>query len=138
MPQRKWSAEDKLVIVFEGLTPGGNVSEVCRRHKVSTVTYYRWRDAFLAGGKSSLQGGPSNREKELEAALQAAQAKIGEQAMEIDILKKRRAGARSRNKVSGPNPSCSRISCGPDSLSLGVESDILLCASQAVRAKCRA
>lgn len=36
-----------------------------------------------------MQNGPSSREQELERKLREAQAKIGEQAMQIDILKKK-------------------------------------------------
>ncbi|WP_373285901.1 transposase [Marinithermofilum abyssi] len=32
MGRRKWSAEKKMEIVLEEMTPGANISEVCRRH----------------------------------------------------------------------------------------------------------
>ncbi|PTM53213.1 transposase [Desmospora activa DSM 45169] len=52
MGRRKWSAEKKMEIVLEGMAPGANISEVCRRHHIAQPQYYRWREAFLEGGRS--------------------------------------------------------------------------------------
>ncbi len=136
MPQRKWSGDEKLAIVLEGLTPGANISEICRRHQVAATMYYRWRDAFLAGGKAALTGnGPSQREKKLEAELRAAQAKIGEQTMEIDILKKRRTGAGSNDSFAGQASQRARISGGPDLVRFKPQPDLLLCPPWGRKAK---
>ncbi|WP_206922794.1 transposase [Alicyclobacillus suci] len=89
MPERKWTVDEKMNIVLEGMVPGANISEVCRQHGVAQSLYYKWRDAFLAGGRAGLQSGPSTREQELEKQLQEAMSKIGEQAMEIDVLRKK-------------------------------------------------
>ncbi|MGC8744986.1 MAG: transposase [Verrucomicrobiia bacterium] len=35
MKQRKWTAEEKLGIVLEGLKEKRSVDEICREHKVS-------------------------------------------------------------------------------------------------------
>ena len=69
---RKWAVDEKLSIVLEGMIPGANISEVCRQHGVTQSLYYKWRDAFLAGGRAGLQSGPSTREQELEKQLQEA------------------------------------------------------------------
>ncbi len=34
MARRKWSAEEKMNIVLEGMAPGGNISEVCRTYGI--------------------------------------------------------------------------------------------------------
>lgn len=92
MPKRQWTAEEKMQIVLAGLMPEVNIAAICREHQISQSLFYRWRDAFLKGGKAALQNGPSSRRQELECKLRDAQAKIGEQAMQIDILKKRPTG----------------------------------------------
>jgi transposase len=54
MSNRKWSSEEKIRIVIEGLTTQISVSELCRRHNVNHAQYYAWRDKFLDGGKRAL------------------------------------------------------------------------------------
>ncbi|MFZ5626935.1 MAG: transposase [Bacillota bacterium] len=89
MPKHRWTVEEKLQIVLAGLMPEANIAAICREHQLSQSLFYRWRDAFLKGGTAALQNGPSTREQELEKKLREAQAKIGEQALQIDILKKK-------------------------------------------------
>jgi len=89
MSRRKWTAEEKMNIVLEGMTPGTNISEVCRNHGIAQTLYYRWREAFLQGGLSGLASGPSAREQQLEKELEEAKKLLGEQAMQIEILRKK-------------------------------------------------
>ena len=41
--RRRWSDEDKAVILGEAFGPGGCVTEVARRHDVSSGLIYTWR-----------------------------------------------------------------------------------------------
>lgn len=54
--QRKYSAEEKIRIVLEGLRGEGTIKELCRREGISESLYYRWSKAFLEAGKSRLAG----------------------------------------------------------------------------------
>jgi transposase len=47
--RRRWGREDKLRIVRESLTPNVVVTEVARRHEISTGLLYTWRKQALAG-----------------------------------------------------------------------------------------
>ena len=47
MKLRKWSSEEKMAIVLEGLKGEKSVAEICREHQISQASYYRWRDWFL-------------------------------------------------------------------------------------------
>jgi transposase-like protein len=47
MPNKKWTAKTKALIVMEGIK-GKPVSEICTEHQLSQSQYYRWRDEFLA------------------------------------------------------------------------------------------
>src|SRR5215470_18371768 len=47
--RRRWSREDKLRIVRESLAPNAVVTEVARRHEVSTGLLYTWRKQARAG-----------------------------------------------------------------------------------------
>ena len=90
MKQRKWTTEEKAAIVLEGLRGEKKVSEICREHKISQTIYYRWRDKFLEGGKKALGGGRTDEEA-YRAEIEKLQKIIGKQAIQIEILKKRRS-----------------------------------------------
>ena len=51
--QKRYSAEEKMRIVVEGLRGEIPVTELCRREGISTVIY-RWSKAFLDAGKNGL------------------------------------------------------------------------------------
>ena len=87
MKQRKWSAEEKMAIVLEGLKGVKSVAEICREHKISQALYYRWRDKFLDGGKKALVNGQAD-DNFYKAEIEKLQKIIGKQAIQIEILKK--------------------------------------------------
>lgn len=55
MARQKWSVEQKQQIVLAGLHNEMSVAELCRRHGVSDVMYYKWRKTFLDGGLDGLK-----------------------------------------------------------------------------------
>ena len=54
--RRKFSAEEKIRIVLEGLRGEETIAELCRREGISPNLYYNWSKEFLEAGKSRLQG----------------------------------------------------------------------------------
>ena len=50
--RRKFSAEEKIRIVVEGLRGEISVSALCRREGIAPTMYYRWSKAFLEAGKN--------------------------------------------------------------------------------------
>ena len=54
--RRKFSAEEKIRIVIEGLRGEESVAELCRREGIASNLYYRWSKDFLEAGKSRLLG----------------------------------------------------------------------------------
>ena len=54
--RRKFSAEEKIRIVIEGLRGEESVAELCRREGIASNLYYRWSKDFLEAGKSRLSG----------------------------------------------------------------------------------
>lgn len=90
MARRKWSAEEKMNIVLDGMAPGANISEVCRNHGILQPQYYKWRETFLQGGLTALSSTKnSSREKELEQELEEAKKILGDKEIQIDILRKK-------------------------------------------------
>jgi len=51
---KKFSAEDKIRIVLEGLRAEIPITELCRREGISAATYYKWSKDFLDAGKNGL------------------------------------------------------------------------------------
>ena len=54
--RRKFSAEEKIRIVLEGLRGEGSIAELCRREGINSNLYYRWSKDFLEAGKRRLAG----------------------------------------------------------------------------------
>jgi len=79
--RRRWGREDKLGIVRESLAPNAVVTEVARRHEISTGLLYTWRKQALAG----LLGGfmpvriVANAEVSALSAIEEAKDRTGEE-----------------------------------------------------------
>jgi transposase len=54
--RRKYSSEEKIRIVLEGLRGEESIAEICRREGISSNRYYSWSKAFLEAGKRRLMG----------------------------------------------------------------------------------
>jgi len=49
--RKKYTAEEKIRIVLEGLRGESTIAEVCRREGINTNMYYKWSKEFLDAGK---------------------------------------------------------------------------------------
>ena len=54
--RRRFSAEEKVRIVLEGLRGEQSIAELCRREGLAPNLYYRWSKEFLEAGKKRLLG----------------------------------------------------------------------------------
>jgi transposase len=54
--RKKYSAEEKIRIVMEGLRGEVSIAELCRREGIHTNVYYTWSKNFLEAGKHRLNG----------------------------------------------------------------------------------
>ena len=54
--RRKFTSEEKIRIVLEGLRGEESIAELCRREGISPNLYYNWSKEFLEAGKRRLQG----------------------------------------------------------------------------------
>lgn len=52
--RRKFSADEKIRIILEGLRGETAISEICRREGIACSVYYKWSKAFLEAGKNGL------------------------------------------------------------------------------------
>ena len=52
----KFSSEEKIRIVLDGLRGECSIAELCRREGINANLYYRWSKDFLEAGKKRLSG----------------------------------------------------------------------------------
>ncbi len=76
--RRKFSSEEKIRTVLEGLKGEVSISELCRREGIVSNLYYRWSKDFLEAGKKRLSG---------DTAREASSSEVGDLRSENDQLK---------------------------------------------------
>lgn len=54
--RKKYSAEEKIRIVLDGLRGEDSIAELCRREGIHANLYYKWSKEFLKAGKQRLLG----------------------------------------------------------------------------------
>ena len=54
--RRKFSSEEKIRIVLDGLRGEYSIAELCRKEGINNNLYYRWSKDFLEAGKRRLAG----------------------------------------------------------------------------------
>jgi putative transposase len=64
MKYKKWSLEEKLSILASSEEIG--IVETCRKHSVSTGTFYSWKKKFDNSGEAGLKVTYDARSKELK------------------------------------------------------------------------
>ena len=91
--RKRFSAEDKIRIVLEGFRKEIPVTDLCRRESMSSALYYSWLKDFMEAGKSRLKGDSLRNAttveiKTLRAENTRLKELVGEQALEVLLLKK--------------------------------------------------
>ena len=54
--RHKFSTEEKIRIVLDGLRGESSIAELCRQEGINPNLYYRWSKDFLEAGKKRLSG----------------------------------------------------------------------------------
>jgi len=91
--RRKFSAEEKIRIVLEGLRGEESIADLCRREGISANLYYRWSKEFLEAGKKRLLGdtkreATSNEVSDLRKENSRLKELVAETVLENRLLKK--------------------------------------------------
>ena len=88
--RKKYSAEEKIRIVLEGLRGDESIAELCRREGLSQSIYYKWSKEFMEAGKQRLAGNTKR---------QADSSEVRELRKQNDQLKELVAELALKNKV---------------------------------------
>ena len=91
--RRKFSAEEKIRVVLEGLRGEESISEICRREGISPSIYYKWSKSFLEAGKQRLVGdskrdATSDEVRELKRENGELKRLVAEQMLKVELYKK--------------------------------------------------
>ena len=54
--RRRFTSEDKIRILMEGIRGELAVAELCRREGIHATVYYKWLKNFMEAGKSRMRG----------------------------------------------------------------------------------
>ena len=91
--RRKFSADEKIRIVLEGLRGEQSISEVCRKEGIAASIYYKWSKAFLEAGKNgltkdTLRDATSEQVKQLKSENEQLKQSLAEVILEVRRYKK--------------------------------------------------
>ena len=96
--RRKYSSEEKIRIVLEGLRGEESIAELCRREGISPNLYYNWSKEFLEAGKKRLAGdtkreATSNEVVGLRKENTHLKQLVADLSLKNDVLKKSLGGS---------------------------------------------
>ena len=91
--RRKFTAEEKIRIVLEGLRGEESITDLCRKERIHPTMYYKWSKAFLEAGKRQLNGDTareanSSEVKDLRDENEALKMLVAELSLKTRVLKK--------------------------------------------------
>jgi transposase len=91
--RRKFSADEKIRIVLEGLRAEQSISQICRRGGIAASIYYKWSKAFLEAGKNgltrdTLRDASSDEVKRLKAENEDLKKALAESMLDVIKYKK--------------------------------------------------
>ena len=98
--KKRYSSEEKIRIVLEGLRGEMPVAELCRKEGINPNLYYNWSKDFLEAGKKRLQGDTAREATSVEVTdlkkeNSQLKALVAEISLKNRILKKSLDGLES-------------------------------------------
>jgi transposase len=98
--RRKFSAEEKIKIVLEGMRGEDTIASICRKYGIHSNNYFKWSKEFIEAGKRRLSGDTlreATREEivELRRMNDLLKRELGEMFVEYKELKKTLNGLES-------------------------------------------
>jgi transposase len=99
--RKKYSAEEKVRIVLEGLRGEEKIAELCRREGIHQNMYYKWSKEFLEAGKQRLVGdtkrdADSQEVEAMRSENEQLKAVVAELTLKNRVLKKSLLGRETK------------------------------------------
>ena len=91
--RKRYSSEEKIRIVLEGLRGEYSIAELCRREGIAQGLYCKWSKEFLEAGKKRLSGdterqATSSEVKDLRRQMSDLKEALADVLLENRLLKK--------------------------------------------------
>jgi transposase len=103
MPRQEYSRELKIAVMRE-IDSGKGMAEVARLYQISPNRIEAWRSEWRAKGELAFPGKGARPQSQWDAErIAELERKIGQQAMEIDFLKKALRRFREQPLAAGGN-----------------------------------
>lgn len=80
--KRSRFSEEQIIGVLKEHEAGGRVDELCRRHGVSTATFYTWRKKY-----AGMEASDAKRLRELEAENAKLKRIVADQMLDMSAMK---------------------------------------------------
>ena len=98
--RKRYSSEEKIRVVLEGLRGEMSIAELCRKEGLNPNIYYKWSKEFLEAGKKRLQGdtvreATSTEVVDLKKENDQLKALVAELSLKNRVLKKSLNGVES-------------------------------------------
>ena len=95
--RRKFSAEEKIRIIMEGLRGEDSIAAICRREGIHANLYYTWSKNFMEAGKHRLNGDTlreanTDEVRSLRSENDQLKKYLAELYLEIQLVKKSQTG----------------------------------------------
>ncbi len=92
MAGKTYTVEDKYNVVYESLSTIQTVSEICRKYVTSLSTFHIWKERFLTGARSGLEG--KSKKNPYEKKVSNLKETIADLAIANHALKKFNRGGK--------------------------------------------
>lgn len=91
--RKKFTSDEKVRIVIEGMKREISIAELSRREGISSALYYSWLKDFMEAGKARLKGDSLRQANEAEVRtlrreIAGMKELVAEQALRLNLLKK--------------------------------------------------
>jgi transposase len=98
--RKKYSTEEKIRIVMEGLKGEASIAELCRKEGINPNVFYKWSRDFMEAGKKRLQGDTEREANSTEVVglkkeNDQLKALVAELSLKNRVLKKSLSGLES-------------------------------------------
>jgi len=98
--RKKYSTEEKIRIVLEGLKGEASIAELCRKEGINPNVFYKWSRDFMEAGKKRLQGDTEREANSTEVVglkkeNDQLKALVAELSLKNRVLKKSLSGLES-------------------------------------------
>ena len=98
--RKKYSSEEKIRIIIEGMRGESSIAELCRKEGISQANYYKWTKDFMEAGKRRLTGDTmreanTTEVQELKGENRSLKLTVAELYLEVRTLKKNENGENS-------------------------------------------